>query len=112
MKVEDKVFITGSAADLAFSGGGTTASLLSFIQGFAKETHFRVLNQALDSIGLVKSVFGDDEKIKKGLESFTLRLIDNALTKVGRESIPGEDFNTNLLRKRLLLTAVANGHES
>jgi len=111
LTVEDKIFITGSAADLAFAGGSTTSALLSFIQGFNNETHFRVLNQALDSIGLVKSIFGDDEKIKKGLEAFTLRLIENALKKVGREPVAGEDFNTSLLRKRLLLTAVANGHE-
>lgn len=111
LAVEDKIFITGSAADLAFSGDGTTPALLSFIQGFKNETHFRVLNQALDTIGLVKSVFGADEVIKKALEKFTLRLTENALKKVGLEPVEGEDFNTALLRKRLLLTAVGNGHE-
>lgn len=110
LSTEDKIFITGSAADLAFSGFGTTPALLSFIQGLKNETHFRVLSQALDSVGLVKSVFGDDETIKKGLETFTLRLIDNALTKVGWEYPAGEDFNTGLLRKRMLLSAGINGH--
>ena len=111
LSVEDKIFITGSAADLAFSGYGTPAALLAFIQGFKNESHLRVLSQALDSLGLVKSVFGDDEEIKKGLETFTLRLIDNALNKVGRSPVKDEGFNTTLLRKRLLLSAVANGHE-
>ncbi|KUI62782.1 Alanine/arginine aminopeptidase [Cytospora mali] len=107
---EDKIFIAGSAADLALSGNGTTPALLSFIQGFKDEVHYRVLSQALDSINTIKSVFGDDEVIKSGLEKFTLRLIDNALQKVGWDIPAGEDFNTSLLRKRLLLAAGINGH--
>lgn len=110
LSTEDKIFITGSAADLAFSGYGTTSALLSFIQGFKDETHFRVLSQALDSVGLVKSIFGDDETIKKGLETFTLRLIDNALKKIGWDVPANEDYNTSLLRRRLFLTAGVNGH--
>lgn len=110
LTTEDKIFITGSAADLAFSGYGTTPALLSFIQGFTEETHFRVLSQALDSIGLIKSIFGDDETIKKGLEAFTLRLIDNALKKVGWDVPANEDYNASLLRRRLFLTAGVNGH--
>lgn len=111
LTTEDKIFITGSAADLAFSGYSTTAALLSFIQGLKNETHYRVLSQALDSIATLKSVFGDDEQVKKGLEKFTLELIDKALKQVGWEGPKNEDFNTSLLRKRLLLTAVANSHE-
>lgn len=110
LSTEDKIFITGSAADLAFSGYGTTPALLSFIQGFKDETHFRVLSQALDSVGLVKSIFGDDETIKKGLEKFMLRLIDNALKNIGWDVPANEDYNTSLLRRRLFLTAGVNGH--
>lgn len=110
LSTEDKIFIAGSAADLAVSGDGTTAALLSFIQGFDNETHYRVLSQALDSINAIKSIFGDDDLIKSGLEKFTLRLIDNALKKVGWDIPAGEDFNTSLLRKRLLLAAGINGH--
>jgi aminopeptidase N len=111
LTTEDKIFITGSAADLAFSGYATTPALLSFIQGLKSETHYRVLSQALDSIAMLKSIFGDDEQVKKGLEKFTLELIDKALKQVGWEGAKDEDLNTNLLRKRLLLTAVANSHE-
>ncbi|KAK3299624.1 peptidase family M1-domain-containing protein [Chaetomium fimeti] len=111
LTTEDKIFITGSAADLAFSGYATTGALLSFIQGLKSETHYRVLSQALDSIGTLKSIFGDDEQIKNGLAKFTLELIDKALKQVGWESSKDEDYNTGLLRKRLLLTAVANSHE-
>ncbi|CAN8103915.1 unnamed protein product [Discula destructiva] len=110
LSTEDKIFITGSAADLAFSGYGTTPALLSFIEGLKDETHYRVLSQALDSINSVKSVFGDDDKIKKGLEAFTLRLIETALTKLGWEFPAGEDFNKGLLRKRLISAAGVNGH--
>ena len=111
LTTEDKIFITGSAADLAFSGYATTGALLGFIQGLKNETHYRVLSQALDALGTLKSIFGDDEQTKKGLEKFTLELIDKALKQVGWEGPKGENFNTSLLRKRLLLTAVANGHE-
>lgn len=100
LSTEDKIFITGSAADLAFAGDGTTPALLSFIQGLKNETHYRVLSQALDSINTVKSIFGDDETIKNGLEAFTLRLIDNALNKLGWEFPAGEDFNSTLPYKR------------
>lgn len=110
LSTEDKIFITGSAADLAFSGYGTTPALLSFIEGLKNETHYRVLSQALDSINEVKSIFGDDETIKKGLEAFTLKLIDTALNKLGWEYPAGEDFNQGLLRKRLILTAGVNEH--
>ncbi|KAK1760223.1 mitochondrial aminopeptidase 2 [Echria macrotheca] len=111
LKAEDKIFIAGNAADLAFSGYGTTAALLSFIQGMKNETHYRVVSQALDSIATVKSVFGEDEQVKKGLEKFTLELIDKALKELGWDAQPGDDFNRNLLRRRLLVTAIANGHE-
>lgn len=108
---EDKIFIAGTASDLAFAGNSTTAALLSFIQGFKNETHYRVLSQALDAINIVKSVFGEDEQIKKGVEKFTLELIDKALKQVGWDAKPGEDFNTGLLRKRLLVCAISNGHD-
>ncbi|KAL1837987.1 hypothetical protein VTJ49DRAFT_3155 [Mycothermus thermophilus] len=111
LTTEDKIFITGSAADLAFSGYATTGALLSFIQGLKSETHYRVLSQALDSLATLKSVFGDDEQIKKGLEKLTLELVEKALKLVGWEGPKDEDYNTSLLRKRLLLAAVSNGHE-
>ncbi|KAM0330639.1 hypothetical protein ACHAQA_003589 [Verticillium albo-atrum] len=110
LSTEDKIAIIGSSADLAFSGYGTTAALLSFVQGFGKEDNYLVWSQVLDSIALVKSIFGDDEVIKKGLEAFTLKLIDDAVGKVGWDFPEGESYLTGLLRKRLILTAGANGH--
>ncbi|KAI0014943.1 peptidase family M1 [Xylariomycetidae sp. FL0641] len=107
---EDKISTIGSAADLAFSGVGTTPALLSFIQGFGNETNYQVWSQVLDSLGSVKAIFGDDDTIKKGLEKFSLKLISNAVEKIGWEFREDEDFLTSLLRKRLLLNAAINGH--
>ncbi|KAK0648335.1 peptidase family M1-domain-containing protein [Cercophora newfieldiana] len=111
LSTEDKIFITSTAADLAFAGYSTTAAFLSFTQGLKNETHYRVLSQALDGVNVLKSIFGDDEEVKNGLQKFILELIDKALKQLGWDAKPGEDFNTGLLRKRLLLTAITNGHQ-
>jgi aminopeptidase N len=111
LSVEDKIFITGSAAEIAFAGYSTTPALLSFVQGFKNETHVRVLSQALDAIGQIKSIFGDDKQIHAGLQKFTLQLIETGLKQVGWEPAAGEDYNKTLMRKRLLLSAIVNGHE-
>lgn len=110
LTTEDKVSIVGSATDLAFSGYGTTPALLSFLEGFGKETNRFVWSRALDSIDSVKAIFGEDDTIKAGLERFTLKLIDGAVETIGWEYPENEDYSTMLLRKRLLLSAVANGH--
>ncbi|KAI1347736.1 peptidase family M1-domain-containing protein [Xylaria sp. FL0043] len=107
---EDKISIIGSAADLAFSGYGSPTALLSFVQGFSEETNYLVWCQVLDSLSTLKSVFGQDDLIKEGLEKFSLKLINNAVEKIGWEFPEDEDYLTGMLRKRLLLHAVANGH--
>lgn len=108
LSVDDKASIIGSAAALARAGYGTTPALLSFLEGFDTETSQIVWTTALDSIGSVKDVFGEDEAIKAGIEKFTLKLIDDTVEKVGWESTGDEGFLAGLLRKRLLLSAVAN----
>ncbi|KAH9907781.1 peptidase family M1-domain-containing protein [Xylariomycetidae sp. FL2044] len=107
---EEKISMIGSAADLAFSGYGSTPALLSFLEGFKAETNHLVWAQVLDSLGSVKSIFGDDETIKKGLEKFTLQLVGDAVGKTGWDFREGEHYLQGLLRKRLLLSAAANGH--
>ncbi|KAK0388040.1 hypothetical protein NLU13_4284 [Sarocladium strictum] len=110
LSTEDKIAIIGSTGDLAFSGSTTTPALLSFLQGFAQEKHSLVWSQVLDSIGLVKSVFNEDETIRKGLEKFTLKLIDSKVKDYGWDFPEGEDYLTIQLRKSLISTAVANNH--
>ncbi|KAI0179940.1 peptidase family M1-domain-containing protein [Hypoxylon sp. FL1284] len=107
---EDKISMVGSAADLAFSGYGTTPALLSFIEGFSGETNQLCWAQVLDSLSLVKAIFGDDEAIKRGLEKFTLKLISSQVEKLGWDFPEGEDYLKGLLRKRLLFSAAMNGH--
>jgi aminopeptidase N len=111
LSTEDKIFITGSVASLAFAGEGSTAALLTFVQGLSEETHFRVLGQALDSLNTIKSIFAEFDGIKPGLDRLTLALVQKALKQVGWDPVNGEDFQTSLLRQRLLMTAIACGHK-
>ncbi|KAI0484343.1 peptidase family M1 [Xylariaceae sp. FL0804] len=110
LQPEDKISIIGSAADLAFSGYGTTPSLLSFLEGFGEERSYLVWSQVLGALGLVKTIFSDDETIREGLKKFSLKLIGNAVDRIGWEYPAQEDYLTTLLRKRLLLSAVNNDH--
>ena len=79
------------------------------LQGF-RDAWLLISIQVLDSLSLVKSIYADDEVIKSGLEKFALKLTSNAVYKIGWEFPENEDYLTGLLRKRLLLNAVANGH--
>jgi len=110
LSTEDKIAIIGSTADLAFSGNGTTAGLLTFLQGFNKETHSLVWSQILDTIGSIKSVFGEDEQLKKGLDNFALKLVEQKVKEIGWDFPEGEDYLVGILRKSLIGTAVASGH--
>ncbi|EPE07584.1 aminopeptidase 2 [Ophiostoma piceae UAMH 11346] len=110
LSAADKILIAGSAAELAFAGNATTPALLSFLEGFRNESHVRVIGQALDSIATIQSIFGSDEKIKKGLQAFTLRLIEKPLSAFKLEVPPNEEFTKAELRKLLLTAAVRNGH--
>ncbi|KAM4060688.1 peptidase family M1 domain-containing protein [Hirsutella rhossiliensis] len=107
---EDKIAIIGSTADLAFSGNGTTAALLTFLEGFGKEQHPLVWTQVLDSMSSVKSVFAEDTELKKGLDRFALKLISEKVKEVGWNFADDEGYLTGLLRKQLIGVAVASGH--
>jgi aminopeptidase N len=110
LSTEDKIAIIGSTADLAFAGNGTTAALLTFLQGFSKETHTLVWSQVLDSIGSVKSVFGEDEQLRQGLNKFVVKLIGDKVKEIGWEFTEGEDYLVGILRKTLIGSAIASGH--
>lgn len=110
LSAADKILIAGSAAELAFAGNASTPALLSFLEGFGNESHVRVLGQALDSIATIQSIFGSDEKIRKGLQAFTLRMIEKPLSEFKLELPANEEFTKAELRKRLLTAAVSNGH--
>ena len=111
LSTEDKIAIIGSTGDLAFAGDSTTAAVLTFLQGFTNESHSLVWRQILDTLGLIKSIFQEDESIKKGLDAFALKLIDKKLKEVGWDFPEGEDYLAGLMRKNLISSAVASGHE-
>lgn len=107
---EDKISTIGSAAALAGAGDGTTASLLTFVQGLGQETNTHVWNQILDSIAAVKSVFAEDEEIRKGLNNFTNKLIDEKVKAIGWDAGANDDYLTTTLRQSLIHAAVNAGH--
>ena len=93
------------------SGEASTSGLLSFVEGFSTETNYLVWSQILGSLGTVKSVFSEDTEIAEGLKKFTLKLIGDAVTKIGWETSPNDDFLTTQLRSLLIITAGLNDHE-
>ncbi|CAK7233428.1 hypothetical protein SEUCBS140593_008598 [Sporothrix eucalyptigena] len=110
LSASDKILIAGSAAELAFAGNTKTEALLSFLEGFGNETHVRVLSQALDALVEVTGLFGDDKVTRKGLNAFTLKLIEKPLSQFSLEFPENEEFTKAQLRKRLLTAAIRNGH--
>ncbi|KAL7931725.1 peptidase family M1 domain-containing protein [Trichoderma chlorosporum] len=110
LSTEDKIAMIGSTADLAFAGHSSAPTLLTFLQGFQKETHLLVWSQILGSISDLKSVFGEDEQIKKGLDNFAVKLIDQKVKEVGWEFPEGENYLAGILRKDLITGAVAFNH--
>ncbi|CAK7562827.1 MAG: hypothetical protein SEPTF4163_000683 [Sporothrix epigloea] len=111
LTASDKILITGSAAELAFAGCTKTEALLSFLEGFENETHVRVLSQALNALDGVTGLFSDDEQAQNGLKAFILKLIEKPLSAFSLEFPEKEEFTKAQLRKRLLTSAIANGHK-
>ena len=58
-----------------------------------------------------RSIFADDERLEKGLQKFTLKLVTPATEKIGWEFNTNEDFLTGQLRALLLSTAGGAGHQ-
>ncbi|PNS14472.1 hypothetical protein CAC42_3758 [Sphaceloma murrayae] len=112
LSVEDKIGLIGDAAALAISGDATTAGVLSFLEGFAKETNYLVWSEILSTLGNIRSVFADDEKISNGLRALTLKLVSDATDKIGWTFAANEDFLTGQLRALLISTAGLAGHEA
>ncbi|KAI9716983.1 MAG: hypothetical protein M1828_007497 [Chrysothrix sp. TS-e1954] len=112
LSIQDKIGLIGDASALAISGDATTTGLLSFIENFQGEDNFLVWSQITSSLGTVRSVFSDNEKISKGLKNFTLKLVTSATDKLGWDFPPNEDYLTSQLRALLIGTAGMAGHES
>lgn len=70
------------------------------------ETEAKTLTETETS----KAVFGEDKEIKKGLQNFAVKLIDEKVKEVGWEFPEGENYLAGILRKDLISSAVANNH--
>ena len=109
---EDKIFTIGSAYDVAFAGQGTASDLLGFLKAVKEEASYLVWSQLLDSVGLIKGIFFDHDEIREAMRKYTLDLVSKAAEQIGWDFPEGEDYLTGQLRKKLLITAVVNEHES
>jgi len=111
LSIADKIGLIGDAAALAFSGEGTTAALLAFVQGFQSESNKLVWQQIVVCLNLVTAVFSEDKALAAGLSAFVLKLVSPAAEKIGWEPSEGEDYLTSQLRSVLLSTAGLYGHK-
>ena len=90
LSLSDKIGLVGDAGALALSGEASTTSLLALVRGFKSETSYLVWSQVIGSLGLVKSVFSDEEMISEGLKKFTLELTIPIVERIGRFFAPEE----------------------
>ncbi|WPH04075.1 Hypothetical protein R9X50_00696000 [Acrodontium crateriforme] len=112
LSVEDKIGLVGDAGALAVSGEGTTAAVLSFLEGFSGEDNFLVWSEVLATLGKIRSTFAADAEVSTGLQKFALKLVTPATEKAGWQFSAGEDYLTGQLRSQLILSAGLAGHEA
>jgi aminopeptidase N len=111
LSISDKIGLIGDAAALALSGDATTPALLGFLEGFSSEENYPVWAQITNSLGTIKSIFSGDEEIAKALKAFTLKLVNDAVAKVGWQYHAEENYLTGQLRALLIDTAGMNGNK-
>ncbi|KAI9795929.1 MAG: hypothetical protein M1833_006577 [Piccolia ochrophora] len=111
LTVEDKIGLVGDAAALAVAGDGTTAGLLAFVEAFKGEENYLVWSQIVASLASLRSVFAENEKVAKGLKTFTLQLVSPITEKMGWDFDPKEDYLTGQLRSLLIGAAGGAGHQ-
>lgn len=107
----DRITTIGSTADLSFAGESTAANVLTFLEGFGGENHPLVWQQILDTLASIRSVFAEDEAVKRGLDSFTNKLIEAKLKELGWTFPDGENYLVGLLRKALIHAAVTSRNQ-
>jgi aminopeptidase N len=110
LTISDKIGLIGDVGALALSGDATTPALLGFLEGFSVEENQFVWSQITSSLAIIKSIFSEEEDIAKALEAFTVRLIEEAVKRVGWEHCPEEDYLTGQLRVLLISSAGHNGN--
>ncbi|EXJ93649.1 glutamyl aminopeptidase [Capronia coronata CBS 617.96] len=111
LSIEDKIGLMGDATALAISGNGTTAALLSLLEGFKNEDDYLVWSQIATCLSKVRAVFADNKEISAGLKKFSLELFSPAAEAIGWEFPKDEEWLTGQLRKLLLAYAAGAGHQ-
>ncbi len=111
LSISDKIGLIGDAGALALAGDAPTSGLLDFLEGFTAEENQLVWAQITSSLGTIKSIFSEDEEIAEALRAFTLKLINDAVAKVGWTFSANEDYLTGQLRALLIDTAGTNGNK-
>lgn len=112
LSVPDKIGLIADSGAMAVAGGGTTAAVLSFLEGFAPEQNYLVWSEVISTLGKIRSTFSSDEQVAEGLRKFTLKLVSDATNKIGWEFAPADNYLTGQLRALLLQSAGLAGHES
>lgn len=112
LSVPDKIGLVADAGALAVAGEGSSAAVLSFLEGFAPEQNYLVWSEVIATLGKMRSVFAADHEVAEALRKFTLKLVSDATDKIGWEFASGDDYLTGQLRALLLQTAGLAGHES
>ncbi|KAF8246649.1 hypothetical protein K440DRAFT_655076 [Wilcoxina mikolae CBS 423.85] len=112
LSVSDRVGLIADAAAMAFSGLGTTAGLLGFLDALKDEQSYLVWAGITEQLGKLRSLFAESSpEIKDGIKKFTLDLVSPTVERIGWEFQPGEDFLTGRLRALLISTAGTVGHK-
>lgn len=111
LSVSDRVGLVADAAAMAFSGLGTTAGLLGFVDALKDEQSYLVWAEIIEQLGKLRSLFAESSpEIKEGLKKFTLELVSPTVERLGWEYKDGEDFLTGRLRALIITTAGTVGH--
>lgn len=58
----------------------------------------------------LESIFGGDEGLNKGLNQFTINVIDRKVKEIGWDFDDGDNYLIGILRNTLISAAVACGH--
>nr|POF17706.1 aminopeptidase 1 [Quercus suber] len=111
LSLTDRIGLVADAAALAKSGEGTTAGVLSFIEGFNAEASYLVWSEVLSCLGNIRSIFSSDDEVATGLRNFSLKLVTAATDKIGFEFSANDDYLTGQLRALLVNVAGLLGHE-
>lgn len=99
-----KIGLLSSTMAFVAAGVASTSSLFSLLEKFSTETSYSTWSQILTSILRTRRVFMGDERVREGVNAFSLRLAADVKKKV--EEAAAEDMQSRSLRQELQLAAI------